>query len=79
MLERQHCIAKPNRTNVPRETVPQEQPPATPDYKLWSDLNKTQLYTKPYTDFQKQFNNDQSVGRSLSELKRKSTLYKRQR
>jgi len=61
----------------PGNLLPNQTPPApvpeTADKKLYDQLYKTQLYTKTYPEFQKQFNNPQSIdklyqGLSESEL-----------
>jgi broad specificity phosphatase PhoE len=45
-----------------QDNQPTQQPTDTPpDYKLWEQLNKSQLYTKSYSDFKTQFNNPKAV------------------
>ena len=71
VLPAQKSEPAPVTTNTP---APQ---PDAPDKKLYDQLYKSQLYTKSYDDFHKQFNNPQSVdklyqGLSDSQLYTKS-------
>lgn len=71
-----HFDASGNRANeipaspddAPAPAAAPANPPSAPNYKLWKKLNDDQLYTKSYEDFQKQFNNTQSVNKLYSKL-----------